>query len=155
MPRIFVLLVGFGASWILSVSLVSASGEPSAGARGMPGAVGTFEFQPSDWMEGTTSWWKDSDGVDPDVAGCHIGTDQEGQPNGRMFGEACLADGLLVESNPGAGVPHSHSNDEVIRINLAATSGVSLKDRLRALVSQRPRRLVSNPRYVSVSDAVG
>jgi hypothetical protein len=43
----------------------------------------------------------------------------------------------------------------VIRINLAATSGVSLKDRLRALVSQRPRRLVSNPRYVSVSDAVG
>ena len=32
MSRIFVLLVGFGASWILSVSLVSASGEPSAGA---------------------------------------------------------------------------------------------------------------------------
>lgn len=111
MPRIFVLLVGFGASWILSVSLVSASGEPSAGARGMPGAVGTFEFQPSDWMEGTTSWWKDSDGVDPDVAGCHIGADEKGQPNGRMFGEACSADGWRVESNPGAGVLHSHSND--------------------------------------------
>ena len=77
----------------------------------MLGVVGTFEFQPSDWMEGTTSWWKDSDGVDPDVAGCHIDTDQEGQPNGRMFGEACLADGWRVESNPGAGVLHSHSND--------------------------------------------
>ncbi len=43
----------------------------------------------------------------------------------------------------------------VIRINLTATSGVSLKDRLRAFVSQRPRHLVSNLRYVSVSDAVG
>ena len=69
----------------------------------MPGAVGTFGFQPSDC--------RDSDGVDPDVAGCHIGADEKGQPNGRMFGEACLADGLLVEPNPGAGVLHSHSND--------------------------------------------
>jgi hypothetical protein len=77
----------------------------------MPGAVGTFEFQPSDWMEGVTSWWKDSDGVDAGVAGCHIGADEDGQPNGRMFGEACLADGLLVESNLGAGVLHSRSND--------------------------------------------
>ena len=77
----------------------------------MPDAVGTFEFQPSDWMEGVTSWWKDSDGVDAGVAGCHIGADEDGQPNGRMFDEACLTDGLLVESNPGAGVLHSHSND--------------------------------------------
>ena len=111
MPRIFALLVDFGATWILWASLVSASGEPSVGARGMPGAVGTFEFRPSDWMEGVTSWWTDSDGVDPDVAGCYIGADENGQPNGRMFGEACLVDGLLVESNPGVGVLHSHSND--------------------------------------------
>ncbi len=84
---------------------------PSSGAEGMPGAAGTFEFQPSDWQEGTTSWWSDTDGVDPGTAGCHIGTDENGEPNGRMFGEACLDNGLLVESNPGADELHSHGND--------------------------------------------
>jgi len=92
-------------------AVVSASGEPSAGAMGMPGAVGTFEFKTHDWMEGTTSWWKDSDGDNPGEPGCHVGTDEKGVPNGRMFGEACLADGLLVESNPGANELHSHEND--------------------------------------------
>lgn len=77
----------------------------------MPGAVGTFEYQPDDWVEGETSWWKDSDGVNPGVAGCHLGVDSEGLPNGRMFGEACFDDRLLVESNPAAGVLHSHKND--------------------------------------------
>ena len=77
----------------------------------MAGAEGTFAFKPDDWMEGTTSWWKDSDGVAPGVAGCHIGTDADGTPNGRMFGEACLPNGLLVESNPTAGELHSHAND--------------------------------------------
>jgi hypothetical protein len=28
-----------------------------------------------------------------------------------LFGEACLHDGLLVESNPGAGVVHKHTDD--------------------------------------------
>lgn len=85
--------------------------EPSSAAREMAGAVGTFEFRPQDWTAGTTTWWKDTDGVDPGVAGCHVGTAPDGTPNGRMFGEACLADGLLVESNPGAGELHSHKND--------------------------------------------
>ncbi len=77
----------------------------------MPGATGTFEFQPSDWQEGVTSWWTDSDGIAPGIAGCHIGTDASGTPNGRMFGEACLPNGLLVESNPGLDELHSHGND--------------------------------------------
>ncbi len=77
----------------------------------MAGAKGTFEFKSEDWTPNTTTWWKDTDGVDPGTAGCHIGTDSEGTPNGRMFGEACLADGLLVESNPGADELHSHKND--------------------------------------------
>lgn len=85
--------------------------EPSSGARGMPGAVGTFEFKPADWMEGEKTWWMDSDGVDPGVAGCHVGTDEKSLPNGRMFGEACLPNGLLVESNPGIDELHSHNND--------------------------------------------
>ena len=101
MPRIFTFELALGTAIIVSTTLVSASGEPSPGAKEMAGAAGTFEFKPADWMEGTTSWWKDSDGVDPGTPGCHIGTDEKGEPNGRMFGEACLPDGMLVESNPG------------------------------------------------------
>jgi ABC-type transport system substrate-binding protein len=85
--------------------------EPTATALEMTGAESTFAFKPKDWTAGETTWWKDSDGVDPGTAGCHIGTDQDGSPNGRMFGEACLANGLLVESNPSAGELHSHDND--------------------------------------------
>ena len=91
--------------------LANAAGEPSSDAKGMPGAMGTLEFKPHDYMEGKTTWWKDSDGIQPGVAGCHIGTDETGKPNGRMFAEGCLPDGLLIESNPGANELHSHKND--------------------------------------------
>jgi hypothetical protein len=90
---------------------VDAAGQPSSGAQGMAGALGTFSFAPTDQTPGVATWWKDTDGVDPAVAGCHIGTDQAGKANGRMFGEACLPDGILVESNPGAGVVHKHTDD--------------------------------------------
>ncbi len=83
----------------------------SVGASGMAGAKGVFEFKPQDWKPEQVSWWKDSDGVNPGVAGCHIGTNDKGEPNGRMFGEACLENGLLVESNPGMGELHSHKGD--------------------------------------------
>jgi hypothetical protein len=94
-----------------TLAYAEAVGEPSDGAKGIPGATGTIEFKPSDWIEGEITWWVDSDGVAPGVAGCHIGTDENGDPNGRMFGEACLPSGLLVESNPGAEELHSHSDD--------------------------------------------
>lgn len=94
---------------------------PSAGARGMCGAMGTIEFKPVDWIgnpnhpnpEGPTTWWVDSDGIDPDTPGCHLGLTApvDGRLNGRLFGEACRNDGLLVESNPGAGEVHGHVND--------------------------------------------
>jgi hypothetical protein len=77
----------------------------------MPGARGTVNFKPNDCHQNETSWWKDSDGVSPEVAGCHIGTDEDGVPNGRKFGEACLSNGLLVESNPAKNEFHSHKND--------------------------------------------
>ncbi len=85
---------------------------------GKCGEMGKFELKPDDWTghqeppPGPVTWWKDSDGVDPDTAGCHLGlTAKDGELNGRMFGEACLPDGLLVESNPDKDVPHSHAND--------------------------------------------
>ena len=84
---------------------------PSSGAQDMAGTLGTFEFKPQDWIAGETTWWIDTDGIEPGIAGCHIGTHVDGSPNGRMGGEVCLADGLLVESDPDAGVLHSHVND--------------------------------------------
>ena len=95
----------------LAHAFAEGAGEPSVGARGMPGAMGTIELKPSDWIEGEVTWWVDSDGVAPGVAGCHIGADASGVPNGRMFGEACLPNGRLVESNPGADELHSHPDD--------------------------------------------
>jgi hypothetical protein len=111
MYHLYKPILALGIVLMMSTNIARGSDEPSTGAKGMPGAEGTFAFKPADWMEGTLSWWKDSDGVDPGMPGCHIGTDDQGEANGRMFGEACLPDGLLVESNPGAGVLHSHKND--------------------------------------------
>ncbi len=96
----------------LASHVALADTPPSSGAADMAGAKGTFSFKPSDWKgTGHKSWWKDSDGVGPGVAGCHVGTDETGKANGRTFGEACLANGLLVESNPGKDVLHSHKDD--------------------------------------------
>ena len=99
----------FALPWVLACA--EEASPPSVGAIGVPGATGTIDLKPNDWIEGETTWWVDSDGVAPGVAGCHIGTDESGVPNGRMFGEACLANGRLVESNPGANELHSHDDD--------------------------------------------
>ena len=96
---------------LVTATYCYADSGPSSGAEGMPGAKDTFEFTPIDHASDETTWWKDTDGVDPGVAGCHIGTNEKGIPNGRTFGEACLSDILLVESNPGHDELHSHSND--------------------------------------------
>ena len=111
MFRIFTLISLFCLSVMTWSQAARADDAPSAGADGMPGAKGTFAYTPDDWAQGETTWWKDTDGVDPGTAGCHVATDHEGNPNGRSFGEACLANGLLVESNPGAGILHKHTDD--------------------------------------------
>jgi hypothetical protein len=108
MNRVLVLMILMTLVFALSAA---ADGKPSPGAAGMSGATGTIEFKPQDYQPGQTSWWLDTDGVAPGTAGCHLGTDANGDPNGRMFGEACLDDGRLVESNPGSDELHSHSND--------------------------------------------
>lgn len=108
MIRIYNLILTLCFTILLSACATHA---PSEGARGIPGAKGTFEFKPTDWNNSKKTWWKDSDGVAPGIAGCHIGTNDKGEENGRMFGEACLESGLLVESNPEAGKLHSHGND--------------------------------------------
>jgi hypothetical protein len=93
------------------LNAANAQHEPSAAAKGMPGAKGTIEFKPTDWKGNVTTYWKDSDGVKPGVAGCHIGVAQNGRRNGRFFGEACESSQILIDSNPGAGKIHAHTND--------------------------------------------
>lgn len=105
MSRLFTLILTFCVPMGMMAHDAKADGEPSVGAQGMPGAMGTIEFKPSDWIDENT-WWKDTDGIAPGMAGCHIGTDSKGAPNSRTFGEACLENGLLVETNPGAYAVH-------------------------------------------------
>lgn len=111
MPRVFVLVLSFCIPFLMLALTAQADGQPSKGAQGMPGARGTFEFKPEDWIKGTLTWWKDTDGIKPGEAGCHVGTDRNGKPNGRAFGEACLSGVLLVESNPGTDELRSHKDD--------------------------------------------
>lgn len=95
-----------------------ADGPPSCEASGMPGAVGTFELKPPNWRgttrhphpPGPTTYWIDTDGVDPGTAGCHLEVNSQRRRLVRMFGEDCL-NGLLVESNPGTDKLHVHEND--------------------------------------------
>ena len=63
----------------------------------MPVALVTIEFKPTDWAGNVTTYWTDTDGIDPGVAGCHIGVSESGKPNGRSFGEACKSDLILIE----------------------------------------------------------
>jgi hypothetical protein len=63
---------------------------------------------------GKNTYWSDTDGVDPGTAGCHdeyMSDSCDQVKEGRTFGEFCLDDDRLVESNPGAGVCHTHGND--------------------------------------------
>jgi hypothetical protein len=105
-------VIGVCIPLAILLSLAQAQhSEPSKGAKGMPGALGTMEFKPTDWKGNITTYWKDTDGVRPGVAGCHIGVTRNGRRNGRFFGEACESERILIESNPGAGVIHAHTND--------------------------------------------
>lgn len=81
MFRLFTLMLAFCVPMVMLSYAAKADGQPSPGAQGMPGAKGTFEFKPDDWTQGATTWWKDTDGVDPGMAGCHIGTDSKGTPD--------------------------------------------------------------------------
>lgn len=91
-------------------------GPPSDGAKGIPGALGTFILTPDGWKKGTVTYWTDTgDGIDPGTPGCHVEvseTDSKRLPNGRFFGEACTKQGLLIETNPGKDTPHGHKNDQ-------------------------------------------
>ncbi len=67
-----------------------------------------------DLETGTDSYWADTDGVAPEVAGCHIEYETDtcsAVRTGREFGEFCLDSDRLVESNPGVDECHTHAGD--------------------------------------------
>jgi hypothetical protein len=80
------------------------------------------DFQPADpppvalKKPTDATWWVDTDGEDPGVAGCHIevtsATDAKRPKGGRVFGEACQPGNILVETNPGKAVIHAHVGDK-------------------------------------------
>jgi hypothetical protein len=109
----FVRLLAFCIPMMMLLDAASAKDPPTAGASKIPGAKGTIEYKPEGWKgTGVTTYWKDSDGIEPGVAGCHVEVTKGGKSftGRRVFGEACL-DGLLVESNPGRNVIHPHKDD--------------------------------------------
>ena len=61
------------------------------------------------------TYWMDTDGEHPDRAGCHIELVSDKShaplPGGRTFGEVCETPTILIESNPGAFVIHTHTQD--------------------------------------------
>lgn len=103
------------------VAIALAAGGAAAAEKPCPTLPGIqdpcrMEYKPSGWKPGKTTYWIDTDGVDPGVAGCHI---EVTGPNSRtfatprrVFGEACEAGGkILIESNPGINEIHAHEND--------------------------------------------
>jgi hypothetical protein len=105
-------MVRFVATSILSVMLVLiAQAADDMAIKKFPGYLANIDFEPNDYHLGEETWWVDSDGVHPDIAGCHIGLNEDGSENGRYFGEACLTDDVIVESNPEAGLVHVHHGD--------------------------------------------
>jgi len=61
-------------------------------------------------------YWKDSDGVNPEKAGCHKQFVQQGMGCGaaieNRIGESCKPGHILLETNPGVLQCHAHANDK-------------------------------------------
>jgi hypothetical protein len=76
------------------------------------GGPGTVEL---DLGTGKDTFWIDTDGVSPEIPGCHVEYADSDCTTvataGRNFGEYCMDTRTLVESNPGAHVCHTHEKD--------------------------------------------
>ena len=134
----FRVFARIGSLSILRLSLPTiarAEGPPSGGAKALPRALGTSQFEPTDWMEGKQTWWIDSDGVDSAKAGCHVGTDANGKLNGRALPRPAWMQSL--RSNPIQPLTKSITTRATLGIptNFSATPGASVRVRRRAYAS--------------------
>jgi hypothetical protein len=102
---------------LLGICSLGCGGKSGASGSSTPPSHGDHPEGTTvyDGGSGKTSWWKDTEGVDPEVAGCHVEFTGDGcaaaATPGRNFGEKCLPDDVLVETNPGADACHQHAGD--------------------------------------------
>ena len=76
----FVRLLAFCIPTMMLLNAASANEPPTAGASKIPGAKGTIEYKPEGWKgTGVTTYWKDSNGIKPGVAGCHVEVTKSGK----------------------------------------------------------------------------
>lgn len=116
--QVNVRMLALASMLAVGLTLVLGPGIAPAQHKACPAVPGMTEkeckeYKPSDWKPGrAVTYWYDTDGIDPGVAGCHVEvkgpTDRT--PTGRSFPEGCLG-GILIESNPGANEIHEHGND--------------------------------------------
>ncbi len=118
MKRKFVsVLIGgmaIGVALIFSASAPMASDDACPMLAGISKSGCTTPLKPTDFIAAAAeTYWYDTDGVEPGIAGCHIGVKgpEDKTPNNRSFGEVCLSDVVLIESNPGKDKIHSHKGD--------------------------------------------
>lgn len=97
---------------IACLGLVSAACSNHDETEDPEAGPGTYTL---DLGRGEDSFWIDTDGVSPEVAGCHIEYSESTCTTvavfGRTVGEFCQDDGTLVESNPAALACHTHDKD--------------------------------------------
>lgn len=111
-----VLIGGLAASVLvlLTVSGPMASDSACPVIPGISKTGCTIPLKPRDFVSAAKeTYWYDTDGVSPGVAGCHIGVKalDDRTHNDRSFGEACQSDVVLIESNPEKDKIHSHKGD--------------------------------------------
>lgn len=108
-------LLALCAVFALTIAAAAAAEKPCPTLAGIQDPC-RMEYKPSGWKPGKTTYWIDTDGVNPGVAGCHVEVtgpnDRTFATPRRVFGEACEAGGkILIESNPGLNEIHPHEND--------------------------------------------
>jgi hypothetical protein len=97
---------------MMLLNAASANDPPTAAASKIPGAKGTIEYKPEGWKgTGVTTYWNDSDGIKPGVAGFHVEVTRAVSRSPADDLRRGLRQRNLVESNPGRNVIHPHKDD--------------------------------------------
>ena len=109
------MAAGVALAAFASASVTSSAQEHKCFVGGGTNPCTVHNFAPKPKKNADT-FWIDTDGENPALAGCHIEvvsmTNANPLPNGRVFGEVCEpGNKVLIETNPEANKVHKHGND--------------------------------------------